>query len=429
MMVDAVSLVSNSGIEIGRLFGSYPIAIQRQLAQLFDVVLSTIPKNKIYSIIMLGSTPRGELSFKIQGGDVDIFSDYEFVIVYKTPFSPAELESLDKRLSELVGGWAVRSPLFHVDYGVASKAKFRITPPTFWTFEVKKTAALIYGQDARKLLPAVTISNLDKGVLNELILVRLWNMLLCINEGFIRRDETDYERFTVNISYARNALDILSILLPHEGVLLASYESRAAYFAEHDHADDWGQYKSRFAAANRFKLNNYDEAFAKGEFQSLFLDGFTKLLFALSGEPNPDPLNIRRIDFDKIFSEKMVRKLRRKYMDFRLFATYYNMSIGKLSTLWKDSLRPKLVATLLYMHYSLDIRLDGEKQIDFLKAAFYQFGTISNEKSINWSDDESFVDNWNRLRRKILDMMVVWFYGRSRESVVRLERLMDWRDR
>jgi hypothetical protein len=429
----AEMLLSKRGVRVGGLFPWYPMEIKRQLAELFDTVIETLPQEKIYSIVMLGSTPRGELSYRQQGDSIDIFSDYEFVIVYRQPFLKRELDLLDKQLSDLTEKWGIRSPLFHIDYGVASKAKFAVTPPTFWAFEAKNCGINVFGHDATELLPDVTTKNLDYGVLNELVLVRLWNMLLALNEGFVRDGGSEYERFTVSLSYARNALDILSILLPAEGTLLAGYESRTKCFINDKHADGWEQYKELFAAVTRFKLNKFEEGIDLLDTQSLFLDGFTKLLLVLSGERadavHVNPFAVDRIDFRRIFREKKVRQLRRKYMDFRLYTTYYQWKPGKISTLWSDKLRQHLVASLLFMHFSLDGRLDPGWQLGYLKTAFDRFRLVANDDSICWISNDSFSENWLRLRRTILELMIVWFYGRSRESVSRLNNLMEWRDK
>lgn len=413
----------------GDKFSIYPIEIQHQIQELFETVIASIDMGKIYSIVMLGSTPRGELTFKLVDGHVDIQSDYEFVIIYERSLSKAELQLLDEEMALLVEKWAIRSPLFHIDYGVASKAKFRMTPPTFWAFEVKRAAVVIWGGDATKLLPEVTIRNLDFGVLNELILVRLWNMLICVNEGFVQGRASEYEEFVMKISYARNALDILSIFLPNQGVLLPGYKSRIEFFiANYDHDSQWGQFGTAFVAANGLKLSNFEVRASLLDMQSLFIDGYFQLLSTLTGISKVNNHYIESIDFSHIFNEKLVRKIRRKFMDWRLFSEYYHFSINKVPTLYRDDLRPHLVAVLLFMHQSIDCRLDEAEKSKSLKIAFERFKAIANDKKIRWSDGKSFFENWVILRLRLFELMKIWFYGRSRESFERIEKLMEWHD-
>ena len=195
------TLLSN---DIHKLISLYPIIIQKHFLELFDTILATLDLNNIISILFIGSGSRNELSFKVNNDDLDIFSDYEFVIVVNKMLSQSEFNILNKKFRELEKKWDIKSPLFYIDYGVSTLSKFKLTPPTLWAYEAKKLGVIVYGKDVRKDLVDVTLSSLDYGNLNELIIVRLWNMLVHMNNGFIKKENNKYEDFIIKFYYSRN---------------------------------------------------------------------------------------------------------------------------------------------------------------------------------------------------------------------------------
>ena len=67
---------------------NYPPSIRNQFRTILDKVNSYLRSERVCSVILYGSTSRGELSYKIryQDGKIDLFSDYElWVITEKYP--------------------------------------------------------------------------------------------------------------------------------------------------------------------------------------------------------------------------------------------------------------------------------------------------------------------------------------------------------
>ena len=72
--------------EYSGLIEAYPSAVQFQLHELFESVISVIDSNNLVSILFIGSGSRNELSIKKMEEGYDLFSDYEFVIIVNKTF-------------------------------------------------------------------------------------------------------------------------------------------------------------------------------------------------------------------------------------------------------------------------------------------------------------------------------------------------------
>lgn len=410
----------------------YPKEIEAHLHQLFGTVLDTIPSNCIYSVLLLGSTPRGELTYIKTEGDLDVLSDYEFVIVTERKIPRPTLRLLDDKLLALTKSWAIKSPFFHIDYAVSSKRKFKLTPPTFWAFEAVHASAVIYGNDARRLLPNVTIKNLDLGNLNELVLVRLWNMMLFLNDGVLDGDANPYEKNTVKMAYARNSLDVISIYLPNQGVLTPGYEARMQSYTAVEKRSIWRDLTPLFKKATRHKLSPADHEISLSEAQQLFLLGFGALLFEFGKKEFEKNTIASKKYFDlnlkSALKEKFTRTVRRKYMDLKVFRRYYKYDLRRVNVLYKDVFRKKLILTMMHMHLSVDANQSKHERDHNLGLAFAFFNEIGEPSNLQWSEFETYGENFRRLRLALLEFMFVWFYGRTRESKKRLERLVGWRE-
>ncbi|MDH7486870.1 MAG: hypothetical protein QHJ81_11405 [Anaerolineae bacterium] len=273
----------------------YPRLVERYLTE----VLELIDKAGVLSVILLGSTARGELSYRCDDDRLDLLSDLEMVVV--TEGRPAAAEAFYHRLEAWQRERRALNPLFHVDVSFMPRRRFRrLTPLVRW-FEMRSTGRVLYGADILDEVPQVTPENLNRGQTRELVLTRLWNLLLYIpaaivfnswsenvtlsaakglplsaakglplsaakglplmqpgdsslpsvaqNDIFMLQggplgydDCGEYERLIFTYVQCRNFLDVATILLPLEGVLLPGYRQRLGY-VEHCFAGrSWAEY-------------------------------------------------------------------------------------------------------------------------------------------------------------------------------------------
>ena len=418
------SLLQN--IDLAPQLKAYPAAISEMLLELFTAVIAEIPNKYIYSILLLGSTSRGELSYIETNDSLDIFSDFEFVVIEKSKIPSENLHAMQHSLKELERVWQIKSPMFHIDFGISSINKFKITPRTFWSFEVKSTAIVIYGEDARKLLPKVTLENIDFGSLNELIFVSLWNMLLQISPRMLAEKDNDYTRFVIQQAYARNILDVISILLPNKGILSAGYENRLRQFKKTSISESWNEDTFKIEAATTYKLHPQKTSFSQINFQGPFIDGYKKLLSDLTGE-NFGEGGLSKIK-SELFKEGTVRRLRRHYLEVKLFIKYYKCNFRKISLIFGDKIKIGITQILFDLHLASDLRLSQKKRLNHLISAEICFKIISNNFVAICKDDGDFDDRWESLRLALVDFMMPWFYGRSTVEKQEILDRINWRE-
>ncbi|HIC88642.1 MAG TPA: hypothetical protein EYP04_04485 [Anaerolineae bacterium] len=193
-------------------------------------ILSKVPG--LVALLLLGSAARDELSFlEYSNGTVELFSDYEFMTVTSAQLSQAQRQTLGTQLEALERKIANPNPLFHIDVIYRERQRLATMPPIIFTFELKQNARVLYGEDLRSEIPDVTLENLDFRNTNEILYKRLWAILLYLPKRFILGKMSEAERRVAGYVLCRNALDLTTVLLPHEGILLPTYRQRVERLA------------------------------------------------------------------------------------------------------------------------------------------------------------------------------------------------------
>ncbi len=415
----------------------YPKEVVQHLKTIFEKTIETLGDGAIFSIVLIGSTARGELSYRFNSDNtLDIFSDYEFIIVLKRGgrLSVSIVEILKANLSELKRNFHIRSPLFDIDFGIVSITKLKITPNTLWAYEVKENGVEVYGNGALKYLKTTNIRNLDFGNLNELIIVRLWNMLLHTDSRALSEDISRYSKFVLTFYYARNILDILTIYLPNKNILAPSYSERFRIYREltdNCAANDLGQ----FGMAHDLKLKLTGHLTLE-ESQNTFINGYLALASSLSGFSHShdtmyrldELINIMREKC--IFAEKFVRKIRRKKLegDVCIFFLKKKKSCPQVLKWFLSDIRYDLFGGLICMHLSLNIVLNKQERRRFLEQAIGHLNKVIME-DIQYNCARTFEQNWRDVRTAMFDFMLIWFYGRSHQTIDDLNSVISWSDK
>jgi len=197
-------------------------------------ILRSIPEA---SVLLLGSAARGELAEGWIGGRREVFSDYEFMVVTAHRVDSRTRAEIQRRVDTLRRSLGYRNPLFHIDVTWQQRDRLPRLPPTIFTFELKENARLLAGPDIRPHIPIVTLANLNRYKTNDILHNRLWAVLLYIPSAFIRGRMSELEEITTGYLLARNALDLSTVLLPMQGILLPTYRQRIAYWQEYGLAD------------------------------------------------------------------------------------------------------------------------------------------------------------------------------------------------
>jgi len=209
---------------------SYPQLVQESLRQI-TCILGEVPG--VLSILLLGSAARGELAYAELDGRLEVFSDYEFLVVTGRRLPARERQRVAERLARLEREFGQRNPLFHIDVIFRERHRLRTLPRIIFTYELRANGQVLHGEDVRPLLPEVTLANLDLRNTNEILIKRLWAMLLHTPRRLLYGPLTRLEEMVWGYVLCRNALDLTTVLLPHCGVLLPSYGERVKHLAEH----------------------------------------------------------------------------------------------------------------------------------------------------------------------------------------------------
>jgi len=210
---------------------SYPPAVTAHWQAITAVLASAEPQGT--AVLLLGSAARGELVYAQVDERCEVFSDYELLVVTRRRLPASRRQRIAAQLVALHREFAQRNPLFHIDVIFRERQRLRTLPRIIFTYELKANAQVLHGKDVRSLLPEVTLANLDRRNANEILVKRLWAILLHTPRRSLRGPLTRLEEMTWGYVLCRNALDLTTVLLPHCGVLLPSYRSRVEYLREH----------------------------------------------------------------------------------------------------------------------------------------------------------------------------------------------------
>jgi len=202
----------------------YPPVIPQLIASFCDACKNAFGKSLI-SIVLTGSGARGELTWRTdREARLVMYSDLEFYVYVQRRPSPAVRKQLARAVDCLQAPLTARCPFFHIDYSIAPVSHRAGKMRKFINFESKATGKIIFGTDMLSRMPAIDSSNLNFRELNEILLHRLWSLLLYLPASFVK-DFGDAPNFSYIIS--RNVLDITTWLLPYEhSQLIAGFKNR-----------------------------------------------------------------------------------------------------------------------------------------------------------------------------------------------------------
>ena len=198
--------------------------------QLLADALGDVPDS---TVLLLGSVARGEIAEGFVNGRREVFSDYEFLVVTKKRLPADKCQALKIRATEIAQRFDYRNSLFHIDVTFKTRWRLRKLPHSIFTFELKSNALVLKGPDVLNLVPQVTLSNLNWGDTNEILLRRLWAIMLSMPDSFAFGRESGLSEKVISYLIARNALDLTTVLLPYQGVLLPTYTERVEYLVKH----------------------------------------------------------------------------------------------------------------------------------------------------------------------------------------------------
>jgi len=405
---------------------SYPSGIRDYLYRVFI----QLELASIHSILLVGSTSRGEITYRHEMDGLDLFSDLEFFIVPK-PGKRIDRERLRKECADLETEAPSHNMLFHIEARVIEISKPRKLPPTISTYEAKENGKIVFGDNIIPLLPTVTLGNLDLGNTNHLVLVRLTEMLLHIPKRIILGNPSEYELFVFKYVLVRNALDIPTILLPHEGVLLPTYRQRVDFVQE-----NYSKLKS-----NRFFGNDFPALLQEclvGKLEARFissaedlyqrgLNSYLGLLNFLVGSS----AQVSTQDWCSGFLDSSLKLTERIFITkqklFELSLVYEQARNKGIKSGVKLAFRRRklMICFLLNMHLALLSHLGGKSEAKAYLREARKYLSAARIVSFRQRSRQDFADEWLYLRRKYVDL-ITRFYLSKRKNIAYYRKVLDW---
>lgn len=383
----------------------------------FTMILDPIDSDKISSVLLIGGTSRGELSYCPTDKGLKVFSDYEFLLIANGKVQKRYKKKLQNYYNTLQNRIGSGSPLFHIDFDYISLRKLATLKKTFWTYEVKKTGITIWGKELKDQIPDVTLENLNLKELNEVLIWRLWTIFLYTPAELLTQRSISTEREEVfKYVLSKNVLDITTWLLPWEGHLIPSFTKRVAFikekYRELDCSSFFGEkFPDFLELCLEGKLKLHFNSDAIGEFYSQSMIYFVKALQYLIYRSLP--LRVSSKELPTIVIERSGRLFRdntfkRRAYDIVLGLKYARNLKSRLFKWYRAKKHGITLAILLNLHEALLQFIKGDEGAakNFLDEARKWLSEIT---FLPLSNSDDFLDGYLEIRKKLVYYMTQYF--------------------
>lgn len=403
-----------------------------QVRDHFRKILEPIDPEKVLSVLLLGSTSRGELSYREKKEGLSLLSDYEFFIIAKGMPDRKYAGRLKDYYLGLQRKIGRGSPFFHIDFDFIPLFKLRHLSKTFFTYDLKKTGITIWGEDVKKEIAEVTLENIDLKELNETLIWRLLAVFLYTPPELLREGTLSEEKeILFKYLLSRNILDIATWLLPWEKELIPTFQKRTAFIKKHYEelgcfsflGKDFPLFLGRCLAGKlNLEFKDTEPVNFYGEVVSCFLRAFQYLVFrTLSFKAGPEEaLSVLAQKSNRFFRDRTL--LRRGY---DAWLALKNLKfLGRRVFGWYLTDKHGLLASAVFKtHRALLLFLSGEEE----KAGKILEEAVSDAQTIVFLPlprEQTFLSRYRGLRKAIIHFMVRYFpwAAKEREHLDSLER-------
>ena len=359
--------------------------VRSELVEIFDSILEEIGQD-IFQIYLIGSAARGEHVSKKMSGVSVVYSDVEFLVFVKRN-KKVNLGFIQKTIEEVHSRSKVKGMCYKYDVGIFHVFRRFFMPKSLWYMELIELGVPVYSKKFQGKLGFMPSSRFDFGNLNELLLIRMWNLLKA------REKTADKVELRMNIN--RNAMELITILVFHLRQDIFGYQNRMNIFSKIDAPQP----------VKSFLLESYQERYedfqSKDNVEVLTKKFIYTYLYTFSKISQID--NIKEIEFyltknfdpdllwkqvSGIFKESFLKKIRRLYLDFKFFRNCKYTIFDSLIFCLKDKLRPQL--------------LFG--QIRFIGAEIYE---IEDELPLIWIEKKAMES-----KKSITQLTTLYLTGR-----------------
>lgn len=398
--------------------------VQTYLDQLREGITATL---EVQSIILLGSAARDELSARAISADkIELFSDLECLVVVDKRPSSAQFEQLQTQIDKIEQTINNPNPLFHIDVIVREEKRLKALPPLIFTFEMKANGKILYGRDCLPQVPSVNLQNLDFKNMNEILFKRLWALLQYLPGAFVTGQPMNRaEKRVTGYLLCRNALDITTVLLPYEGILLPTYQQRVTKLGETystlQLAGNFGPSFPDFlqrclGLRQTLHFNEIDLTIWYSKTITYFMQALAEIGF----HPDSDS------QANKVFNEWPIS--RGEWYNLARTLTRYTISYGiQKTTKWVfNPKKQKLTSGLLRMHQALIAWQEGDEATAV--AHLQRSEQILNNLLLTTEKPSTpnFIQQWHTQRQRWAEFWRIYIRLNDPKYIKRFSRVTKW---
>ena len=174
------------------------------------------------SVLLLGSMSRGEASwYKDENNYDQLISDIEFFTIYPEGFARFQEWETDFRNTAKRIFKDQSSSLIHVDNSYVSINGIKHLERKLLLFDAIKMGKTVVGMDYKHLLPNTDINNINYIDLREVLIHRLVSVMYYGTPLKQSGNLIEYR-----YSLAKNSLDLMTVLLLENGILISGFKNR-----------------------------------------------------------------------------------------------------------------------------------------------------------------------------------------------------------
>jgi hypothetical protein len=201
------------------------LASYRYPAELIDIIegFSNLAKavfsQRKLGVLLVGSASRGEFCWSNEG-ELKFYSDIEFIVA-AAHASRQEISRFDEGVAALQNR-KYYGERFKIDYCVQSWSQVENQERKIFIFDAKSRGIDLADSPIAPELPLVTRQNIDQRELNEVLLHRVKSLVTEAPQGFFDDNIASGQLVDLNLSIAKNSLDVTTWLHPYESKELTS---------------------------------------------------------------------------------------------------------------------------------------------------------------------------------------------------------------
>lgn len=174
------------------------------------------------SVLLLGSLSRGEGTWiRNDAGDIQILSDIEFFTVYSKGFD--KFNDYNVKLEELRTKYFPNqnNKLFHIDNCFIKKEVLPFIEKKLITYDAQMTGKCVVGNDIRKLLPKISIRNINYIDIRDVLAHRIFSIMYYKFNHLGNNDPDEYHYVV-----SKNILDFMVVYLVLHGKIASGFTNR-----------------------------------------------------------------------------------------------------------------------------------------------------------------------------------------------------------